>query len=883
MANTLHFRGFTIYPGERRLSVGDVSAKPSARAFDLLMALVERRDRVVSKDELLAIVWPAVVVEENNLQVHIHALRKILGPAVISTVPGRGYAFTAESIAPESQGPFVERRKDAWKGLARGGAGPGSNFTTDAAVGNLPARLPALYGREDDLQALGELLAKQSLVTIAGAGGIGKTRLVQALGMQVQAQFAQGVWMVELAAVNDQALVLPVVAHTLGISMQARDVTLPEIARLLHDRNMLLILDNCEHLLDATSKLVAELVRTASKLRVVVTSQELLRVPGEFVLKLSPLAVPSAHCTDCDEAMQYGSVQLFVALARAVQRSFVLDAENLTAVVDICRRLDGIALAIELAAARVPLLGLAGIQQRLGERFRLLTGGARVTLRRHQTLRAALDWSHQLLTPDEQKVFRRLSVFNGGFTLESAQWLASDESCDEWAVLEHLSSLVDKSLVYVNDGVQPRYGMLETTRAYAMEALAAAGETDEWLARHARTTRAVCERAAKLRDMNLILAELSNVRAGFAWAIRPDGDPITAIALATSTSVVLAVSGMIMEGLHRLLLVEPLVDATVPMELAARYWQWLGRCGLDGRLPTSKCLEAFERAEEKYRELQNFRHLHGCLRMRAEALLETGALDAAADALDEARSMEDTGWTVADRMRRLRVEGLLHDAAGRLEESLATSQRALEMAQAAGISRYAFTLMSDMAAVRLKLGQADKAEALYNDLAKMAFAQVGDGVALAYAMIGLTAALVAQGKLVDARAQALLAVPLLRKSGVFLARCDIFAWLAAAEGHLMAAAWLIGASDNAHERNEIERDQTELRARREAFERVRVAVAPALARSWMQEGARASEAELVQLIQSPDVTTGSPAPSHSSLADSVDSRLAANTLASPGS
>ena len=851
MSTALHFQCFEIHPRERRLMVVGVPVKPSARAFDILMALVERRDRVVSKSELLQIVWPNLVVEENNLQVHISALRKILGPAAISTVPGRGYCFTAESIAPvPSNQSGVTNRRSSDQPVGRS-IDNGKTVSTHqhGDAGNLPFCTAPLYGRQAELHALVDLLLKQNLVTVVGAGGIGKTRLVQALSVQVNGQFKNGVWWVELASVNDPALVLPVVAQVLG--MTRRELTLQELGNALRARELLLVLDNCEHLLDAVGDLVLALTSDAPKVRIMVTSQELLRVNGECVFKLPPLACPPSSDCEPSLALEFGAVKLFVERAQALHRPFRLDADNLVAVVDICQRLDGIALAIELAAARVELLGVHGIQQRLGERFRLLTGGARVKLRRHQTLRAALDWSYNLLSTEEQKVFRRLGVFSGGFVIEGVQNVAGDDDIDEWAVLEHLSSLVDKSLVLVGAGQRPRYSLLETTRAYAMEALAESGETDAWLARHARATRAVCEQAAKSRDIDWMWQEISNVRAAFAWAVRPQGDNTTAIALATVPSVVLAVAGMVTEALQRLLLVEPLINSATPTKLAAQYWQWLGRCGIDGRLPTSRCIDALERAESCFRELRSQRHLHACLRMRAEALLENGDLERAQSALQDARQMEEAGWTVADRMRRLRVEGLLHDASGCYKDSLATSQQALDMARLGGIDRYVLILLSDMALVRLKMGDAINAEIQFRELIGKARAQPSEGLTLAYAMVGLTAALIAQGRFAQAHEHAVHSIPNLRHSGIFIARCDIFAWLLASQNQTQAASRLIGASDAFHERGEIVRDKIELQARVEAFDLIVKAAPAGLIQIWMSQGAAATEDELAALVDRP--------------------------------
>ena len=391
-----------------------------------------------------------------------------------------------------------------------------------------------------------------------------------------------------------------------------------------------------------------------------------------------------------------------------------------------------------------------------------------------------------------------------------------------------------------------------------MEAWAEEGETDAWLGRHARATRALCERAAKARDIELMWAETSNVRAAFAWAIRADGDSVTAIALATVSSVVLAVAGLVSEALQRRLAVEPLLPDAVPTALAAQYWQWLGRCGIDGRLPTSRCIEALERAETSFKALCNQRHLHACLRMRAEALLEHGDLTSAQTALQDARAMEDSGWTVADRMRRLRVEGLLHDAAGRYDESLLISQQALDMAQAAGMERYVLVLLSDMAGVRLRMGQVAQAELEFRALAERVRHSPSDGLTLSYAAVGLIAALTAQGKFTEAHECVTQAVPLLRRCGILVARCDIFAWLLACSGNAPSAAKLLGAADAFHEHSETSRDQIELKARHEAFRLIRQGNAAPLVQLWMAEGAAATEEVLAGLLNSPSTPLETP-------------------------
>ena len=396
--------------------------------------------------------------------------------------------------------------------------------------GNLPSRLPRLYGRAADLDAIAQLLREHPVVTITGPGGIGKTQVAQAVAKRIAteraADYPDGVWWVELAALADGALVPAAVAQAMGVRLAGDRPTAVVLRSQLASQRTLLVLDNCEHLADAVAALVDTVTAGASRVAMLVTSQETLRAADEHVYRLGPLAVPAV--ADASSIPQYGALELFEARAQAVDPRFTLTAANLPAVTEICRRLDGIPLAIELAAARLPLLGVEGLRTRLDERFNLLTAGARVVLRRHQTLRATLEWSHSLLTPDEQTVLRRLAVFAGGFTLEAAQHVASDERIDPWIALDHLGALVDKSLVLAEGDPIPRYRMLETTRAYALERLAEAGETERTLRRHAEAVLALLEPFAtddwQWRATGVYVpaarVELDNLRAALEWSAR---------------------------------------------------------------------------------------------------------------------------------------------------------------------------------------------------------------------------------------------------------------------------------------------------------------------------------------------------------------------------
>jgi len=815
----------------QELRIDGKRAPLGPRAIALLAMLVDERARPVSKHELLDSVWRGVIVEENNLQVQISTLRRLLTPQAIATIPGRGYRF------------MLPLEGDASERVPEADTLPG--IAVNLARGNLPERLPEIYGRSAECAAVHALVEQHALVSIVGAAGIGKTRLALAVARSLAASAPDGVWLIELASLNDPRLLVPTIAQALHLTLPGLREPVDELAAALHDQRALLVFDNCEQLIDEVDSLLARVLATSSTLRVLTTSQEPLHVQGEQVHRLGPLSVPEPSATH--DATAYGAVRLFVERVRALLPRYELIEAESGPVVEICRRLDGLPLAIELAAARVPVLGVAGVRDRLGERFRMLTGGSRVAPKRHQTLRAALDWSLGLLDDDERATYRRLGVFVGGFSLESAQELAADDSDAAWAVLEHLSSLVDKSLVIAEGDLRPRYRMLESTREHALEQLAAAGETDRWIRRHAETTVQALRRAIAKRRPDLVLAETANVRSAYDWACTA-GHDAAAVALATLPSMIIAVDGAVQEARQRLLEVEPRVTDALPRELVAQYWQWVGRIGLDGRLPSARCVEAFRRAEQLFIELKNQRHVHACRRQLAEALLDAGDLEGAATALREAREMETDSWPLADRMRRLRVEGLWHAEAGQHDEALQTSTLALEMAQLGSIDRYELVLLDDIARMHLESGTADEAALRFRALAERARRTPNSGLTLSNALVGLVAALTAKNDLDEAERVAREALPLLRRTGILLARADILACLMVRRGRYEVAAQFLGASDRFRSGCGMARGAVEQRCRDEALQQLSNAAGAKRRAAWLAVGAAASEDALAQAV-----------------------------------
>jgi predicted ATPase/class 3 adenylate cyclase/DNA-binding CsgD family transcriptional regulator len=415
---------------------------------------------------------------------------------------------------------------------------------TPKSVGahNFPVQLTSFVGREAETREVRQLLADNRLVTLTGAGGAGKTRLAVEVATRIAPEFRNSVWYVDLAPITDPGVVPVTVARALGLPDQPGLSTMDTLLPFVRGRQMLVVLDNCEHLLDASAELLVALLGGAPRLTFLVTSREPIGVPGEATWRVPSLSV-------ADEA-----IELFADRARLARADFSVTDENAAAVREICRRLDGMPLAIELAAARVRALSPADILDGLRDRFRLLTGGARTAVRRQQTLRASVDWSHALLTEPERVVFRRLAVFLGGFDLDAAQAVAGDGDVERYQVLDLLTLLVDKSLVVAeNTEGRMRYRLLETVRQYALEKLAESGEADPVRSRHRdhyTTMAAVLDtpgRADYERRIEQAEAEMDNLRAAFGWS-RENSDVELALVLASSLQLLWVARGRIREG-----------------------------------------------------------------------------------------------------------------------------------------------------------------------------------------------------------------------------------------------------------------------------------------------------------------------------------------------
>jgi predicted ATPase/DNA-binding winged helix-turn-helix (wHTH) protein len=516
-----------------------------SRAFEIVEALVQSPGEVIGKDDLMARVWPNVTVEDNTLQVHISAIRKALGAdrGLLKTVAGRGYRL---------QGSWTARQENL---PARANVLQRASVFPQPFRTNIPAAASALIGRDGALQELQDLLSAYRAVTLAGPGGIGKTVLASEVARRLFPTIQSDVIYVGLVSLLDAGLVPSAVASTLGQQLGGDQISAEAVARAIGGKRILIVLDNCEHVIDAAATLTETLLRLCPHTTILATSREVLRIDGEHVYHVPPLDVPAEPRDKSADILELSGVRLFVARTKSLRSDFAPQAENIPDISAICRRLDGIPLAIEFAAARAASLGVRQVAERLDDRFALLTGGRRTALPRHQTLRAALDWSYELLPELERQFLRHLAIFPAGFTLEAAAAVMSDRVSE---VAIGISNLISKSLVSIDgSGSAGRWRLLETIRAYALQKLSDDGEHERAARRHAEFFRdafapANAESSPRPdEDMSRGTREIDNVRAALDWSFSPVGDTAIGVTLTSAYVPVWLHLGLLFECRER--------------------------------------------------------------------------------------------------------------------------------------------------------------------------------------------------------------------------------------------------------------------------------------------------------------------------------------------
>lgn len=741
---------------------GEFIGSQVARAAVGRANLARQPGRLVSRNELLERVWPGLVVDEGNIAAQIAAVRKALADDLIVTVPGHGYRLALHAVPAVTPEP-------------------------PAAAPLPPPGTLQILGRDEELARLRDALGRPGGVTLVGPGGVGKT----ALARSVAAGWSTGqvAWL-DLTALSAGEQVVPALCRVLAIEPPAGEPW-AALARALDGNEPLLVLDNAEHLLDAIAALVPPLVQAARRLRVLVTSQAALGASGERVERLPPLALPPEDASDA-QALASAAMALFVERVRDADSRYPLDGPAVPLMRQLCAHLDGLPLALEMAAARVPLLGLQGVCDALGERFAVLRRTRRDGPSRQRTLHSALDWSFGLLAVEEQRVFCSLAVFAGSFSLELAVAVAGDGTASRWDVIDRVAALVDRSLVSVGPEDPPRYRLLETMRDYALEKLAAAGDEQAVRARHARAMRDMLAHATQAqagaereRLGDEAMKNLDNVRTALHWCTRHDRPMAVALsAHAASLTELTAWRGEVFTWMSDC---EALLDDSVPLPLQALWWRLFARQLHFLRSPRS--MEAARRAVALARATNDPLMLCWALHALVRAQPPGPPADAQSS-VDEmlALAAANPHWPAELRVLLESAMAAMCVARGDFEAALKYRLAELALARRAGLTARAAIAETNCGWTLNRLGR--HAEALTRFRAFLS-ASTREDFSTTYARVQVVRTLAMMGRLDEALAEAPAALSGARRHD-WLEMPGIAAWLAAKVGHWHSAALLFG-------------------------------------------------------------------------------------------
>jgi len=785
MSDLYSFGRFALDPTERRLYADDVPLPLGSTDTKLLIALVEKAGATIPKNELVASVWGRTAVTDNALYVHINALRKIIGDDCIVNKQGQGYLFTAQ----------VQRTKT-----------PVRVRPVKTPIGNLPAAsldASRLIGRRDQLEVALKLLARRRLVTLTGPGGVGKTQFALHAASGSTSQFTDGIWLVELASLKDASLVLTTVAAALGAQIGNNANLFDTLARHLARQNLLLVLDNCEHVIEEAAALCEKIINGAPGVKILATSREALGCSGEQVFEMPPLALPSDSATQVAELRGSAAVELFVERAGNADANFQLSDGDVPVVARICHHVDGLPLAIEIAAGWAGMLGLDALETKLHGSVKSKLRARSAILPRHSTLHATLEWSHGLLSAAEQTLLRRLSVFAGAFDMAAAEAIVAGENVVGDQMFNDLASLVRKSLIAIVPGGQ-RYRLLETTRAFAAEKLAESTDAEATRRCHAHHILGLLEKATvewETTSDAVWLARytpvIDDLRDALDWAMRVDFD--MAIAIAGASWPLWWETSLRAEGRRRLQAAVGLVSAKTKPALEAQLRRGLGELWLNSAPGDTAEIE-LKRAATLYRELGDKPRLGMALTALAFTLLIANRFEDADRAMTESITLLETAGQPRMLAHAYSYQLCVESCLRRSEQARVAGEKALHLYDAIDAPRSSLTVATNLLEVAVDGGDLDHAISTARNLASRV-RDTPHAYLLGYVQGIHSAALTARGDLHEAVIAAREAAPLLRDEGILFWLFDHLGLRAALSGRMPDAAMIAGYADEAFRRN----------------------------------------------------------------------------------
>ncbi|HTT81873.1 MAG TPA: winged helix-turn-helix domain-containing protein [Rhizomicrobium sp.] len=774
-AQPYRFGRFTLDPANWQLSAEGAPVALGPTDFRILMTLVERAGSLVSKEELMTRVWGRSIVGDNTLQVHITALRKALGEGFITTRHGHGYSFVKQVSRPEDEQP-----------------GNLPSYFARRAHG-APSRL---IGRDTELRILSELMLQNSLVTLVGPGGVGKTRLALQAANESANRFKGGAWLVELASLTEGTATAGAVATALGIQIGEGAAPVDTLARRLAGRNLLVVLDNCEHMVASCAPLCEALLAVAPGVRIIATSREPLSCLGEQIFEVPPLALPDEDTNLA--ARESAAVELFAERARSLNPEFQLSDDDAAIAARLCRHVDGLPLAIEMVASWAGMLGLKALEEKLDGSFNGWLGARRTGPARHSTLSATLEWSHDLLSPAEQVVLRRLAVFAGAFSMAAAESIVADGDIPKAEVFGHIGRLINKSMVAVVPGSREHCcRLLETTRAFMLEKLAASPDAEFARQRHADHVLHTLRHAGvdwETMSDTVFLERygpvLDDLRSALEWSMSRGTD--NAVALAASSWPLWRDLNARAEGRHWLIAAASLLTPDTPPALEAQLRRGLGAMYFNTAAVKSARAE-LDRAVTLFRSLGDTAQLGSALAAFAHASLMLGNVEDASSAIAEALPLVE-GARRPKSLAAAYMVKFFEEARRRSPTVREAGRKAIHLCEVVGAERSALVVSSNLVEAMMEMGDFDEAiasgEALIARLRGTSHTDIFSNV-LALVAVGLTL----KGDADRALPAAEEAVPLLRDQGMLFWFFDHLALRAGLAGRTKDAALISGYAD----------------------------------------------------------------------------------------